>query len=171
MVNRDPFDELFPAAQPRRDAGSVGLMLVLAAILIGLMFYRNGAFDSFGDRDRDHQEQRDDKQDDRKQDKQSKPSDLSKANGYMIMIHERQPLSAAHADMIDIAKEVCAQYPGLSYRSVDDEDDSPKVKEMIAEAKKFGVDPPCVLYRDESGDYKNAIKFPTTRAELERVVK
>lgn len=92
-------------------------------------------------------------------------------DGYLLFVHERKPLSVAHADMLDVVNEYCIAHPGLEYRSVDDDLAVPEVKKIVDFAKTKGVDPPLVVYRTKAGEDKKAAKFPETKVQFEAFLK
>ncbi len=99
------------------------------------------------------------------EDKTSLPS------GYVILIHQRQPMSADEVLMIDQLEEMHKTSPKFEYRSVDAIDKSPAVIERIEWAAKKGVKPPLALWQNESGEPVRVIPMPKTIDGLKKVWK
>lgn len=102
-------------------------------------------------------------------DEKTVPSRVPK--GVVILIHERQPMSAGDIAIAAGLEDLRDANPGFDFRSVDILDKSPKVKERIDWAASKGVKPPLALWQNESNEPVRAIPMPKDLEGLKKVWK
>ncbi len=148
-------------SSPRTNDGAGGGVLLLAlivALTLGYVLYDRYKH-SPSPRPDDQQEQKDD------------ASPVS-TEGYLMLIYERKNPTLEEVAMVDVVRELCQQSKGLEYRTPDKDDPNDKVQEIIAFGKSKGIDPPMVVYKDkQTNKLRNAIKWPTNKGELLKVLK
>jgi hypothetical protein len=97
------------------------------------------------------------------------PTSLPK--GFVILIHQRQPMSADDVSIIRELGILRDANPGFDYRSVDTIDTNQKVVARLEWAAKKGVKPPLALWENESGEPVKAIPMPKGIEGLRKVWK
>lgn len=130
--------------------------LISVVLICGVMFW-----DQYGDsfkreKDKDEQEQIEPAPD---------------ATGYVIFVHERNPVEPWQADMLDVADTWASAIDRLEFRSVDDDDPSKPVQDIIAAAKAKGFSPPFAVHKTLDGKLRKFIVFPKSLDDLKEVVK
>ena len=166
MSHNDPLG-LFPrpaANQPQPQSGAntaqpggLGWLIVGMLLAVALFMGYN--------RYQDWQQNDDKRGDDQEQ-------VVTEMEGYLIFVHERKELSAAELDMFEAATAFANGIDGLQTRSVDDDDQSQGVRDVIAFAKTKGISPPCLVYKGkQAGEFRNAISYPADLAAMKKVFK
>ena len=150
-----------PQPQPAKEPGfssflqNVALISVVAICLVlfwdqyGRSFFQRGGDD----------------------DRQEQVEPAPAATGYVIFVHERNPVEPWQADILDAAGTWTSTVQGLEFRSVDDDDPSKPVQDIIAAAKAKGFSPPFAVHKTLDGNLRKFIAFPRSLDDLKKVVK
>lgn len=150
--------ETTPAATPGSDIRPF-LRTLFNVVCLGLAVFvagqRQGWWDQQGD--------------DGRQDDQEQVEPVTKADGWIVLIHERTPLQPSHVSTLDDAKAVADSIEGLGWRSIDDDD--PAAKPFIEFAEKKGVKPPMIVWRSADGKFRNAKPWPADQSEIKAVLR
>lgn len=104
-------------------------------------------------------------------DKQEQVNPAS-TEGYLFFVYEHQDSPLDVNEMADAGKEFCDSTGGkLQYRAPEVNDNSPGVVQVIEFAKSKGVVPPCVVYKNAQNKFVNAIKWPSSKDEIKKVLR
>jgi uncharacterized phage infection (PIP) family protein YhgE len=101
---------------------------------------------------------------------EEKPEKAKKLTGTVLFIHDRDPLTAEHAKLLDEARALQeAEGSEFSVRSYDSQDDpNPTLKKLIAAAKSQGIEPPLMAHMQPGSD---KVTYKAMPSDWDSVVK
>ena len=134
------------------------MKLVLFVALMGWVYTAYFKDSGYSDQQRDRViDDRDggDRNRDREEIDREERRPVTKMEGVIVYVHDRDPMSKSEQDVVVDTRSMCEKSNGeLMYRSVDKRDPSEKVRKIVERAASEGHEPPFAMHKRPDGSLK-----------------